>query len=96
MKLSGWGKYPKIDSKISSPNDVEELIKLVKKGNAIARGNGRAYGDSAISLENTIHMKKFNKIISFESSAKRLYLKPNFCANLFCLSTVSGLTPITS
>ena len=35
-------------------------------------------------------------IISFESSAKRLYLKPNYCANLFCLSTVSGLTPITS
>ena len=75
MKLSGWGKYPKIDSKISSPNDVEELIKLVKKGNAIARGNGRAYGDSAISLENTIHMKKFNKIISFESSSGKLIVE---------------------
>jgi len=75
MKLSGWGKYPKIDSKISSPSNVEELIKLVKKGNAIARGNGRAYGDSAISLENTIHMKNFNKIISFESSSGKLIVE---------------------
>ena len=35
-------------------------------------------------------------ISSFESSAKRLYLNPYLPANLFCLSTVSGLTPIIS
>ena len=34
--------------------------------NAIARGNGRSYGDSSISEQNTICMKNFNKIIDFD------------------------------
>lgn len=72
MKLSGWAKYPEIDSKVSTPYKTEDIIKLVKKGNVIARGNGRSYGDSAISLENTIHMKNFNKIISFDSKTGQL------------------------
>ncbi len=66
MKISGWGQYPKIDAKISAPQDLEKLLLDIKNGNAIARGNGRAYGDSAISTQNTIKMKCFRKIISFD------------------------------
>ncbi len=65
MKLSGWGRYPLIDAKINSPNSIEKLLKAISSTNAIARGNGRSYGDSAISKNNTISMKKFNRILNF-------------------------------
>jgi len=67
MKLGGWGRYPLIDAKLKSPTSIEELNELVSQDNAIARGNGRSYGDSAISKKNTICMKNFNKIIEFNN-----------------------------
>ena len=66
MKISGWAQYPKINAKIVSPNSINELTKAISMSNAIARGNGRSYGDSSISEQNTICMKNFNKIIDFD------------------------------
>ena len=57
MKISGWAQYPKINAKIVSPNSINELTKAISMNNAIARGNGRSYGDSSISEQNTICMK---------------------------------------
>lgn len=65
MILSGWGKYPKIDCNIYSPHTHTELANLVVKGHAIARGGGRAYGDSAISAANTIQMRWFDQFLDF-------------------------------
>ena len=42
------------------------------KGNAIARGNGRAYGDSAVSAQNTIHTKHFNRMLAFDQEQGQL------------------------
>jgi hypothetical protein len=67
MKISGWGKYPLIKAKVKSPSSIEELILTISKGDAIARGNGRSYGDSSISKNNTICMRNFNKIIEFNN-----------------------------
>ena len=67
MKLGGWGRYPLIEAKLKSPTSIEELITLVSRGNAIGRGNGRSYGDSSISKQNTICMKNFNKILKFDN-----------------------------
>ena len=66
MKLSGWGKYPILETEICSPNNIDELIQLVKNGDSISRGNGRSYGDSSIGKKTTINMSNFNKIISFD------------------------------
>lgn len=66
MKISGWGKFPFFEANISSPNTFDDIFKEVKKGASIARGNGRSYGDSSINIENTIDMKKLNRIISFD------------------------------
>ena len=66
MKISGWAQYPKIEVKIVSPNSINELTEAISMKNAIARGNGRSYGDSSISEQNTICMKNFNKIINFD------------------------------
>ena len=67
MKLSGWGKYPIKKTEVIKPKNEEELIQAMNKGQLIARGNGRSYGDSSIGLQKTIDMKNFNKIISFDN-----------------------------
>ena len=67
MKLGGWGRYPLIETKLKSPTSIDELIQEISKKNSIARGNGRSYGDSAVNKSNTISMKKFNRIIEFNS-----------------------------
>ena len=68
MKLTGWAGYPQHNAKMISPVSVSEIRKKLKEGNLIARGNGRSYGDSAISKSNTVSMKNFNKIISFDNN----------------------------
>ena len=72
MRVSGWGKYPVIDAAIAAPHSVEELVERIQLGNAIARGNGRAYGDSAISASNTIEMKHFNRMLEFDCTTGQL------------------------
>jgi len=62
MKISGWGLFPQIESKklLLKP-------KLSWKGNFIAKGNLRSYGDSALA-ENHIDMLDFNAFISFDQT----------------------------
>lgn len=67
MKLSGWGLYPKQEARLSAPRDEDALRDLIGEGHAIARGNGRAYGDSAISETNTIHTRRLARMISFDA-----------------------------
>jgi decaprenylphospho-beta-D-ribofuranose 2-oxidase len=66
MRLSGWGRYPVHDARLRAPRDETALRGMVAEGRAIARGNGRSYGDSAISLTNTIHMIHFNRMLAFD------------------------------
>ena len=72
MKISGWGRYPIIEATIATPRTIEELSKIIQRGNAIARGNGRSYGDSAISQKNTVHMKYFNRMLAFDEKSGQL------------------------
>lgn len=67
MILSGWGNFPQLDCKISAPRDQAALMALVAQGHAIARGNARSYGDSAVSQSNTIDMRHFDRMISFDA-----------------------------
>nr|VFJ57209.1 MAG: FAD/FMN-containing dehydrogenase [Candidatus Kentron sp. DK] len=72
MKLSGWGRYPVINAPMHTPRDSDDVVKLVQFGDVIARGNGRAYGDSAVGSSNTIHMKHFNRILAFDDASGQL------------------------
>lgn len=72
MTLSGWGRYPRIDAKLTAPCSEDDLRALVLQGNAIARGNGRAYGDSAVSSQNTVHMRNFNRMLTFDAEQGQL------------------------
>ncbi len=63
--ISGWGGYPRKKVNITYPYGTNEIFDEIKNKSLIARGNGRAYGDSAIGEKNTLNMKYFNHIISF-------------------------------
>ena len=67
--ISGWGGYPIQEAKVVYPKNIKQILEEMKKSDLIARGNGRAYGDSSINKKNTINMKYFNHIISFDESS---------------------------
>ncbi|MGF1500433.1 MAG: FAD-dependent oxidoreductase [Paracoccaceae bacterium] len=75
MRLSGWGRYPVVDCQTAAPSDEAALGALVrgahlgrqaKGGGLIARGNGRAYGDSAVNRALTVSMRRFNRMLGFD------------------------------
>ncbi len=73
MKVAGWGLYPSVDTQLYFPRDVEALCALMSsKHSVIARGNGRAYGDSAVNPFSTISMKYFDRMLSFETTTGQL------------------------
>jgi len=64
--LSGWGRYPVIHADIDDVETVSRIAGLVTRpGHAIAHGNGRSYGDSALQ-SHIIRTIRLNKILGFE------------------------------
>jgi len=72
MILSGWGRFPRHECRLTAPRDENELCKHIADGQLIARGNGRSYGDSAFNSRNTVHMRHFNRMLAFEAETGRL------------------------
>ena len=73
MKLSGWGRYPVLAAQTHAPRSVEALRQLVlSKPSLIARGNGRAYGDSAINASATIETRHLNRMLAFDPASGQL------------------------
>ena len=68
-EISGWGLYPKIKTKIFSPESANQIIEYLdssrKTNSIIARGMGRSYGDSALA-KNIFDTTKLNHFISFD------------------------------
>ncbi len=77
MKLSGWGRYPVLEANVHEPRSVNALRDLVRsKPTLIARGNGRAYGDSAINPAATIQTRHLNRMLSFDPETGLLIAEP--------------------
>jgi len=72
MKLSGWGRYPVADCAVIAPRDTASLAAAQAAGPIIARGNGRAYGDSAMNRTGTVSMRRLNRMIAFDDDTGRL------------------------
>ena len=69
MKMSGWGNYPSVESKVRRFADVDRLREVVANVAAlIPRGSGRSYGDSAL-CETMVDVKPFNLFIDFDAEA---------------------------
>lgn len=73
MKLTGWGRFPVVETHLTAPRDIDALRVLVT-GNTrvIARGNGRSYGDSAIGAPCTVDMRHFDHMLSFDAETGHL------------------------
>ncbi len=65
-ELSGWGRFPKIQTREIIPQFESELIKILRrKKSYIPRGNGRSYGDSAINKNLTINLTRMNRFVEW-------------------------------
>ena len=62
MKLSGWGRFPVHDCRMIAARDDAEVLAHIAEGPLIARGNGRAYGDSALNPAATLDMRKRDRM----------------------------------
>ncbi|MBU6166536.1 MAG: FAD-binding oxidoreductase [Alphaproteobacteria bacterium] len=73
MMLSGWGRFPRVDAQVEQPRDAGALAALVQaRPSLIARGNGRAYGDSAVNAAATIDMRRMNRMLAFDPASGTL------------------------
>jgi FAD/FMN-containing dehydrogenase len=73
-RLAGWGRYPVAECRLLEPDSVEEIVEsLCTNGTrAIARGNGRSYGDSSLSPECTVSMRRFDRLLAFDGTTGTL------------------------
>ena len=68
MSLISWGNYPRTQNSVHELQDIQSLKeKLSTDGDFIAFGNGRSYGDSAIS-HNIIHTKPYDYFLNFDET----------------------------
>lgn len=75
MILQSWGNYPKIKSKSYSFQQENALRNIIDSNNElIPFGNGRSYGDSALSA-NIINVKPHNYFLSFNEEKGLLHIQ---------------------
>lgn len=73
MHLSGWGRYPVLEARVHAPRSVDALRERVRAApSAIARGMGRAYGDSAINPAATLETRHLNHMLAFDAATGQL------------------------
>ena len=75
MSLKSWGKYPIINNKSLNFDDEETLKTIIDNNNElIPFGNGRSYGDSALS-KNIINVKPYNYFLNFDETKGILHIQ---------------------
>lgn len=67
MELSGWGRYPRIQTQGISFEKAETLQAALARStkDSIPYGLGRSYGDSALNSR-VIFSRRFNKLLAFD------------------------------
>ena len=66
-RLSGWGRYPVLPCVTHNPASAQDLTQAIGAGPVIARGAGRAYGDSALQPQGVIAMQSLGKALSLDT-----------------------------
>lgn len=72
MIVEGWGRYPRRDCRVARPRSEADVRAQMARGPLIARGNGRAYGDSAQNPNNTVDMRRLNRMLAFDPGKGQL------------------------
>ena len=75
MSLLSWGMYPKVTNTVFKFDKQETLKKIIDEhDNLIPYGNGRSYGDSALS-SNIINVKPKDYFIDFDEEQGLLHVQ---------------------
>jgi len=70
MHLTGWGKYPGVDSTLANPRDQKTLEQTLEQAaSCIARGNGRSYGDSSLNDTEVVSCLHLDHMESFDEES---------------------------
>lgn len=72
VRLSGWGRVPSQPCVLHRPGSAPDLAQLLRAGPVIARGAGRAYGDSALQPEGVISTGGLGRAITLDSQTGML------------------------
>jgi len=73
--MHSWGKYPRIENRLLAYEDRKQCAELLQQSNAlIACGNGRSYGDSALS-ETIVDIKPHDYFIAFDEKTGILHVQ---------------------
>lgn len=65
-QLSGWGRFRPVKTRVARMRREGDVAAALGAGPLIARGNGRAYGDSAVSPGLTLDMRGMDRMLSFD------------------------------
>lgn len=71
MQLTGWGRYPRAEGRLSAPRTEAEAAALLAEGPLIARGMGRAYGDPAIGAR-VLSTRHLDRMLAFDEATGQL------------------------
>ena len=75
MNLNSWGMFPIVKNKnITFENEEKLKSSILKSKCYISFGNGRSYGDSALS-ENIIYCKPYNYFLNFDKENGALHVQ---------------------
>ncbi|MEL6266357.1 MAG: FAD-binding oxidoreductase, partial [Pseudomonadota bacterium] len=66
-ELAGWGRFPRLPCRVARPADQAGVAEALATGPAIARGMGRAYGDSALGPGTVVDMRAQNRFLDFDA-----------------------------
>jgi len=74
--VSGWGRFPVVNTDLLRPRSFQAVGEAIaNRSGGVARGNGRAYGDAGIGLNQTIDMMAFDRVRWFDPESGRIRLE---------------------
>lgn len=103
-KLANWGNYPVTEAIVSTPDNIEELQQFVAQTDQlIARGNGKCYGDAALSnqvvstlrLKRLLHFDARNGVLECEAGMLLADLLPIIVPSGWFFHVTPGIKSIT-
>lgn len=71
-RLSGWGRNPEADCRVRTARSADDVARALSEGPLIPRGNGRSYGDPALSRGLTLSMTGLDRMLSFDEGTGQL------------------------
>ena len=71
-RLSGWGRYPVADCLEVELTTPDQACNMRAPAGAIARGNGRSYGDSSLAPAGTMMTRRLDRMLAFDEASGQL------------------------